>query len=77
MAELNIARELKEIKSMLRQTTKIKSWVNGQTMTQITVWDSPHELRKARINGYVEYKQEGKSLLYNLDSIHPIFFKAK
>ena len=77
MAEFNIARELKEIKSMLRQTTKIKSWVNGQTMTQITVWDDRDKLKKARVNGYVEFKQEGKSLLYNLDSIHQIFFKAK
>lgn len=68
-------RELKEIKSMLRKSSKICSWVNVQMITQLTVWDNRDKLRTARDNGYVEFKTEGKSVLYNLDSIHQLFLK--
>lgn len=70
-----IYRELKEIKSMLRKSSKICSWVNGQMITQLTSWDNRDKLRTARDNGFVEFKKEGKRMLYNLDSIHQLFLK--
>ena len=73
---IELKREIKEVKSMLRQTSKVRNWVNGQMITQLTIWDNPNKLRLARNNKYVEYKEDGKSLLYNLDSIHPIFLKV-
>jgi hypothetical protein len=75
-----LTKEVKEVKSLLRQRAKVNNWVNGQTMTELTVWDDSGKLRRARENGYVSCKRVENdrgitSILYDLDSIHEKFFK--
>lgn len=71
-----IQKDLREVKALLRQASKVKNWVLGQAITQLTIWDDKEKLRNARDNGYIEFKSAGKkTLLYNLDSIHPLFIR--
>ncbi len=70
-----LTKEVREIKSMIRQQAKVNPWVNGQILTGLTVWSDSNKLRRARENKLVVYKVVDGSMLYNLDSIHSLFIK--
>lgn len=57
-----------------KPTKKEGTWVRVGWITDLTGWNK-EKLRQAREQGLVEFKEEGKSYKYKLESIHPLFIK--
>jgi hypothetical protein len=53
---------------------RAETWVRVGWVTDLTGWNK-EKLRQAREQGLVEFKEDGKSYLYKLESIHPLFLK--
>lgn len=58
-----------------RPVKKEETWVRVNWVMDLTGWNK-EKMRQAREQGLVEFKEEGKSLLYKLESIHPLFLKS-
>lgn len=72
---LELKKEIKEMKSMLRQAlpaAKKENWVGYSVVMQITPWTSGEKLRWARENNLVKYDPKKG---YLLQSIPEIFLK--
>lgn len=60
--------------SIILGEQKKKSWVKAGDVMKVTGWDK-EKLRQMRVNGLIEYKNDG-GFFYNPDSIHQMFLKA-
>lgn len=76
MSELeNIRRELKEVKTMLRQVlpAKKETWVGVGVVQEVTGWYGREKMRWARDNNLVKFD---RSKGYLLESIPEMFIKS-
>lgn len=55
---------------------KKETWVKVEWIQRVTGWTA-EVLRQAREQGLVQYKKEGATFLYKLESIHPYFLKKQ
>lgn len=73
MSEIDqLIREMKEIKSLLRQLigSKKQTWVNVTVVKQVTGWEGREKLRWARESGLVTFHRKKG---YLLESIPDVF----
>lgn len=73
--EQEVLKRLTRIESYLMVAKPKKTRVKANVISSIINWKSD-QMRSARINGYVKFKQEGGKYWYEPDSIHAIFLKA-
>ena len=74
---LELKKEIKQIKSMLRQmlpATAQEHWVGYSVIMEITPWKNGEKLRWARENSLVKYNPKKG---YLLESIPPQFITSK
>ncbi|MBS1915711.1 MAG: hypothetical protein JST87_05500 [Bacteroidetes bacterium] len=56
---------------------KKESWVRAGIIKELTIFTDDNKLRTARTNGYLLFKRENGSFLYDLNSVHERFFTKK
>lgn len=79
---MNHGKKIKTTATRMRTLVKARAseegiiWVNGHRVNMLTGWDK-RELEYLREEGNIRFKQEGKLIRYDLDSIHKVWETIK
>lgn len=64
----------RKLSMLMQEKKKETGWVKAPVITRLTGWDS-NEMRAARRNGYVRFKEGPKGYLYDVDSLNQVHLK--
>lgn len=60
--------------SVLAQRQQSETWVTAGTIMRLTIWNTKHKLRAARVQELIKWKAKGeKTKMYLVESVNPIF----
>ena len=59
---------------MTKPEKKKETWVKSPLITSLTGWDK-EGMRRARVNGYIQWRKDENGFWYLLESLNHIFFK--